>query len=142
LKQELKNMQSLTQLQPIEKLYNVAKAHGLDNKNNNRLEHIGSDQSDPFDRIRRSGLKNNIDKKGYFTPNENLVGGEDTPRESVVALLIDAGVSSRGHRRALLEPNWKYVACYKIGLIENLKELSGQEKDDMNNCWVQLFARD
>jgi uncharacterized protein YkwD len=142
LKQELKNTQSLSQLQLIEELYNVAKAHGLDNKNNNRLEHIGSDQSDPFDRIRRSGLKNNIDKKGYFTPNENLVGGEDSARESVVALLIDAGVPSRGHRRALLEPNWKYVACYKIGLIENLEELSGQEKDDMNNCWVQLFAKD
>ena len=142
LEQELKNMNPLTVLQPNEKLYNVAKAHGLDNKINHRLEHIGSDQSDPFDRVKRSGLKNYIDKDGYFAPNENLVGGEKSPRESVMALLIDAGVSSRGHRKALLEPHWKYVACYKIGLIENLQELKGHEKDDMNNCWVQLFATD
>jgi len=142
LKQELINMKPLSVLQPNEKLYDVAKAHGLDNKTNNRLEHIGSDQSDPFDRVQRSGLKNYIDKDGYFAPNENLVGGEKSPRESVVALLIDAGVSSRGHRKALLEPHWKYVSCYKIGLIENLQELKGKEMDDMNNCWVQLFATD
>ncbi len=142
LKEQLENMKPLSQLQPNEQLYNVAKAHGLDNNTHNRLEHIGTDKSDPFDRVKRSGLKNYIDSKGYFAPNENLVGGENSPRESVVALLIDAGVSSRGHRKALLEPNWEYVACYKIGLIENLKELKGQEMDDMNNCWVQLFAMD
>lgn len=142
LKEELKNMVPLSRLQPNEKLYNVARAHGLDNKNSNRFEHIGTDKSDPFERVKRSDLKNYIDEKGYFAPNENLVGGENTPRESVVALLIDAGVSSRGHRRALLQPQWEYVACYKIGVIENLKELKGQEKDDMSNCWVQLFALD
>jgi uncharacterized protein YkwD len=142
LKEELKNMQALSRLVPNEKLYNVARMHGLDNKNHNRFEHIGTDKSDPFERVKQSGLKNYIDGKGYFAPNENLVGGEDTPRESVVALLIDAGVSSRGHRRALLQPQWEYVACYKIGLIEDLKELKGQGKDDMNNCWVQLFALD
>jgi len=142
LKEELKTMKPIAQLQTHQALYNVAKAHGLDNKNNHQLEHVGSDKSDSFDRVSRSGLKNYIDSKGYFAPNENLVGGEDSPRESVVALLIDSGVSSRGHRKALLEPNWKYVACYKIGMIENLKELKGQEMDDMNNCWVQLFATD
>ena len=92
--------------------------------------------------IFRIGLKNYIDKDGNYSPNENLVGGESSPRESVVALLIDAGVYSRGHRKALLEPHWKYVACYKIGQIENLRELKGQQWDDMNNCWVQLFAMD
>ena len=142
LKTELKQLEPLIQLEPNKILYNVARNHGLDNKRNNRLDHIGSDKSDPFDRVRRSGLKNSIDEKGYFAPNENLVGGEDTPRESVVALLIDSGVSSRGHRRALLEPKWKYVACYKIGTIENMAELKGQEMNDMNNCWVQLFAKD
>jgi len=142
LKQELMNIEPLSVLQPNEKLYNVARAHGLDNKTNHQLEHIGSDQSDPFDRVKRSGLKNYIDKDGNYAPNENLVGGESSPRESVVALLIDAGVYSRGHRKALLEPHWKYVACYKIGQIENLRELKGQQWDDMNNCWVQLFAMD
>lgn len=142
LKEELENLKPLNQLEPHQGLYNVAKAHGLDNKNNHRLEHTGTDKSDPFDRVKRAGLKNYIDEKGYFAPNENLVGGEDSPKESVVALLIDSGVSSRGHRRALLQPKWEYVACYKIGLIENLNELKGQEIDDMNNCWVQFFAMD
>ncbi len=142
LKEQLKNMQPLSQLRPHQALYNVAKSHGLDNKTNNKFEHIGSDGSDPFERVKRSGLKNFIDDKGFFAPNENLVGGENTPRESVVALLIDAGVKSRGHRKALLNPKWKYVACYKIGRIENIAELKGQVSDDMNNCWVQLFALD
>ena len=142
LKAELKKMTPLPLLQTHQSLYNVAKAHGQDNKSNHRLDHVGTDNSDPFFRVKRAGLKNYIDEKGYFAPNENLVGGEDSARDSVIALLIDSGVSSRGHRKALLHPKWKYVACYKIGLIEDLEELKGQEKDDMNNCWVQLFATD
>lgn len=142
LKQQLSLLGKLSTLKPSKKLYEVAKAHGLDNKNNHQLEHTGTDGSDPFDRVKRSGLKNHIDDRGYFSPNENLVGGETTVRRSVIMLLVDAGIPNRGHRRALIDPNWEYVACYQIGKIENMPELRGSSNDDMDNCWVQLFAKD
>lgn len=141
LKTQLSLLGPMTLLQPNAALYQVAKQHGEDNRQHNQLEHTGSDGSDPFDRVKRSGLKNDVDERGYFSPNENLVGGESSVRRSVLVLLIDAGISSRGHRRALLNPKWQYVACYKIGTIENLPELRGSANDDMENCWVQLFAK-
>ena len=38
-------------------------------------------------------------------------------------------IESRGHRRTLLDPNWRYVACYKIGQVGT-----------MPNSWVQNFG--
>ena len=62
--------------------------------------------------------------------NENLVGGLNTARESVINLLIDAGIPDRGHRMTLMEPRWEYVACHKIGNI-----------GEMPNCWIQVFGK-
>lgn len=142
LKSLLKTMPKLSILKPHPKLYEVAKAHGLDNKTHNQLEHKGSDGRQSFDRVKDAGLSNSINNKGVYAPNENLVGGESNARNSVIALLIDAGISTRGHRKALIEPTWQFVACYKIGTIEDLKDLQGMglENDDMSNCWVQVFA--
>lgn len=44
---------------------------------------------------------------------ENLSYGEDTARERVIALLIDDGVPSRGHRKRILDPSYKVagIAC-------------------------------
>ena len=61
--------------------------------------------------------------------NENLVGGPESVRESVIILLIDEGIPSRGHRKTLMRPDWEYVACYKIGMV-----------GDMPNVWVQKFG--
>ena len=142
LKALLNKMDPVSQLMPHEKLYEVAKAHGLDNQNHNQLEHEGSDKSNSFERVKRSGLKNHIDANGYFSLNENLVGGETTVRKTVIGLLIDTGIPTRGHRKTLINPNWEYVACYRIGLIKNLPELKNAEVKDMDHCWVQLFAKD
>lgn len=140
LKKELNNNTStLSRLQPHQKLYQVAKAHGLDNKSHNQLEHIGTDGRSSFDRVKDAGLSISIKPNGTVAPNENLAGGEKTVRNTVIALLIDSGISTRGHRKALLEPSWTYVACYNIGTIENLKDLGGTE--DMDHCWIQFFAK-
>jgi len=143
LKSLLRKMPKLSILEPHEKLHGVAKAHGLDNKKNHQLEHQGSDGRQSFDRVKDSGLNNSINNQGVYAPNENLVGGESSVRNSVIALLIDSGIASRGHRKALIEPTWEYAACYKIGTIEDLKDLQGMglENDDMVNCWVQVFAK-
>ena len=144
LRSELMALDSLSVLKPYKKLHDVAIAHGTDNRNNNMLEHTGSDGRNSFKRVKDSGLNNNIVWKGGsgdFSPNENLATGysEVNVRSTVMMLLIDAGIASRGHRRALLDPAWKYIACYHIGTIERLPDLGG---DDAPNCWVQLFAKD
>jgi uncharacterized protein YkwD len=138
LKKELNSIPTLSRLQPHQKLYQVAKAHGMDNKQHNQLEHTGTDGRSSFDRVKDANLSISVKPDGTVAPNENLAGGENTVRNTVIALLIDDGIATRGHRRALLEPTWKYVACYKIGTIENLKDLGGTE--DMDHCWVQFFA--
>ena len=61
--------------------------------------------------------------------NENLVGGPDDIRRAVILLLVDDGIPNRGHRKALLNPAWKYVACHKVGTIGS-----------MPNSWIQNFA--
>ncbi len=138
LKKELNNISTLSRLQPHQKLYQVAKAHGLDNQRHNQLEHTGTDGRSSFDRVKDANLKISIKPDGSVAPNENLAGGESTVRNTVLALLIDDGIPTRGHRKALMEPSWKYVACYNIGTIKNLKDLGGTE--DMGHCWVQFFA--
>ena len=61
--------------------------------------------------------------------NENLVGGEKSVRILVIQLLIDSGISSRGHRYNMLDPSWKYIGCY------------GYKSEEMYN-YVQNFAKD
>jgi len=57
------------------------------------------------------------------------VGGRKNARVLVIQLLIDAGISSRGHRYNMLNPNWEYVGCY------------GYEGNSMYT-YIQNFAMD
>lgn len=45
---------------------------------------------------------------------ENLVCGEEEIRYSVLNLLIDGGVRSRGHRKNLLSPEYKEFAAFEV----------------------------
>jgi uncharacterized protein YkwD len=103
---ELKNMEPLSILLPLECLYKSAKKHGEDCKKRGFIDHTGSDGSQPWDRI--------SDACDGKSGNENIVGTVNTNyRQSVIALLVDSGISSRGHRYNMLDPEWKYVACYQ-----------------------------
>jgi uncharacterized protein YkwD len=103
---ELKNLQPLSILKPFECVYKAAKIHALDCKSRGFTDHTGSDDSSPFDRIEKQ-CKN-------MNGNENIVGGalQKGVRAMVISLLIDSGISSRGHRYNILNPDWKYVGCY------------------------------
>lgn len=118
---ELRNTPKLSILLPHEGVYKAAKLHGQEGKKKGALDHKSKNGDWPWDRIlKHAGLNNG---------GENLVGGLDKVRESVMVLLVDSGIKGRGHRKALLDPNWKYVACYEVGQV-----------GDMPYYWVQNFG--
>lgn len=119
---ELYRLPNLSTLQPLECVYQSAKKNGLDQLKRGSPDHQGSDGSMPWDRIIREcpSLKDG---------NENLVGGVADIRTAVITLLVDDGIQSRGHRRTLLQSDWRYVACHKIGTVGG-----------MPHYWLQEFA--
>jgi uncharacterized protein YkwD len=119
---ELKKTKTLSTLQPLQCVYNAAKKHGEDQKRRGDTDHQGSDGSYPWDRVKR-------ECPDLQDGNENLVGGPANIRRAVILLLVDAGIEGRGHRKTMLNPDWQYVACYKMGTVGS-----------MPNCWVQNFA--
>mgnify|MGYP000527351111 CR=1 FL=1 len=119
---QLENTPPLSILEPAECVYRAAKIHGEDRKGAGSNDHVGTDGSWPWDRI--------LKECDYLTDgNENLVGGPSSIRKAVILLLVDDGIPNRGHRSTLLNPKWKYGACYKIGQVGG-----------MPNSWVQNFA--
>ena len=70
------------------------------------LEHRGTDDSDPAGRAGRYG-------RWIQGVAENIAYGENPAREVVIQLLVDDGVSDRGHRDNILDPDWAVagVAC-------------------------------
>lgn len=120
--QELRNMPKLNTLQTTQCIYEAARKHGQDQIKMGSADHTGSDGSHSWDRVKREcpQLKDG---------NENLVGGPSDIRKAVITLLVDDGIESRGHRRTMLQNDWQYVACYKVGTVGG-----------MPNCWVQNFG--
>lgn len=53
---------------------------------------------------------------------ENISAGISSVRMTVVGLLIDLGIPSRGHRKNLLNPGFSKVACREVpGKVGNFK---------------------
>lgn len=120
--EELNNMVPQNKLLPDERLYKSAKMHGQDMVKRGYCSHTGSDNSSPFDRIKK------ILGTAYIEGQENLVGGS-SPSISVLQLLIDGGVGSRGHRYSIINPAWTHVGCFLAGNI-----------GDISDYYVQNFA--
>ena len=120
--EELKRMPSLPVLQTLPCLYTAAKKHGDDQRKKGDTDHQGSDGSWPWDRVIR-------ECKDLKDGNENLVGGPSDIRRAVILLLVDDGIEGRGHRKVMLQSDWKYIACHKMGTIGT-----------MPNCWIQQFG--
>lgn len=120
---ELRRTPKLTILQPTECIYAAAKKHGQDQRPTGDVDHVGTDGSYPWDRVKRE-CPNMLDG------GENLVAGPSSVRDCVILLLIDDGIPNRGHRRTMLKADWKYAACYKVGQVGN-----------MPNNWIQKYGR-
>ncbi len=105
---ELEKAEPVSILQPSECVYKIARKHGLDCQARGVIDHTGSDGSDPF--VRMSKICPQMASIG-----ENLAGNTSlNPRDPLIDLLIDEGISSRGHRYTILAPHWKYVACFRF----------------------------
>jgi uncharacterized protein YkwD len=124
LVEELKKMKPLNALLPSECIFNAAKKHGLDEVKRGFDGHTGSDGSSPWDRIIQGC-------PDIANGNENLCGGSrGTARAGVIILLVDGGISTRGHRYNMLDAQWTHVACYYAGDVGS-----------MPDCWVQNFGK-
>jgi hypothetical protein len=104
--EELERMSPRQILQPSKCVYLAARAHGLDCQRRGYFAHTGSDGSNPWDRVQEAC-------PDLQTGNENGAGGSADPRETVISLLLDDGISSRGHRYNILDPKWEYVGCFR-----------------------------
>lgn len=67
--------------------------------------HTGLDGSSPFDRIARYTTME-------VTAGENIDYGDKEPIEVIIALAIDDGVSTRGHRTNLFNPGYAKVGIF------------------------------
>jgi uncharacterized protein YkwD len=71
---------------------------------NGQLGHDGNDRSSPGDRISRYGSWIN-------TWGENISYSQKTARGVVLALIIDDGVRSRGHRKNIFNSKFNYAGA-------------------------------
>jgi uncharacterized protein YkwD len=69
-----------------------------------QLGHDGSDRSSPGERISRYGAWSS-------TWGENISYSQRTARGVVLALIIDDGVRSRGHRKNIFNPKFNYAGA-------------------------------
>jgi hypothetical protein len=92
---QLSKAQSAPELFPSQGMCKAARDHAEDQSKSGKTGHDGSDGSTLPDRLNRYG-------KWLTTIGENIDYGNGNAREIIIALLIDDGVSSRGHRKNLL----------------------------------------
>lgn len=124
LMNKLNRIPPLSILLPSNGIYNAARKHAMDQIPTGDIDHVGTDGSWPWDRIKKAAPT-------MKEANENIACDTGTAREVVIQLLIDAGIPGYGHRETLLNSHWTHCACYCVGKIP--KGL---------NCtyWIQNFG--
>jgi len=99
---ELQADKSLLPLSPKKGLTLAARDHAKDQAKTGATGHTGSDTSTMESRLNRYG-------RWDISAGENIDYGNGDARRIVTSLLIDDGVSSRRHRRNLLNGTFKFV---------------------------------
>ena len=120
---QLKATKPLPALKWSQILAKAAQEHVNDVGPKGAMGHVGTDGSDPGDRIERFG-------QWQGSIGENIDYGDTTPEDIVVNLLIDDGVKDRGHRTNILKSD------------HVLAGVSFGEHSDLNFICVIVFAQD
>lgn len=104
--QFLKSASSLSPLTASSGMSKAAADHVNDQGPNGNLGHTGTDGSQPWDRLNRYGQWQRV-------VGENIAYGPNTGEDVVMGLIIDDGVSDRGHRENIFKPEFRVtgVAC-------------------------------
>lgn len=104
--QSLRSMKSVPLLTPSKGMSLAAKDHVKDFVSTGTSPHVGSDHSQPWERAKRYGTWQKV-----F--GEMISLGHDKARNIVMSLVIDDGVSHRGHRKNMFNPDFRSigVAC-------------------------------
>jgi uncharacterized protein YkwD len=99
---ELMTAQALPPLSARKGLTLAARDHVADQSKSGATGHGGSDGSTAEKRINRYG-------KWDVSAGENIDYGNADARRIVIALLIDDGVPSRGHRKNLFDSSFRFI---------------------------------
>jgi len=86
-------------LSPELGLSRAARDHAEDQGQTGQVGHTGSDGSSMTGRVQKYG-------KGFSSLAENIAYGDNVARDIIIRLLIDDGVSSRGHRINIMNPQY------------------------------------
>ncbi|MGM0401773.1 MAG: CAP domain-containing protein, partial [Chloroflexota bacterium] len=119
---ELTNQERVKRgLAPLETspaLMDAARAHSEDMACNDFLDHIGSDGSDPGERISRAGYH-------WWTYGENVAGGYSTPED-----VVNGWMDSDDHRANILNPDYCHIG---VGYAYEANATFG-------HYWTQVMA--
>ena len=99
---QLKRLRPIKPLIPSRGLTQAAKDHAIDQAETGSIGHTGKDGSSAETRMNRYG-------KWEKMAGENISYGHDRIQEILLQMLVDDGVSSRGHRRNLVQPDFRFI---------------------------------
>jgi len=102
----LRSIKPIAPLNPSKGMSSGARDRVTDQQSSGSSPHMGSDGSQPRDRVNRYGTWEK-------SIGENIAYGSDKARNIVMGLIIDDGVSGRGHRKNIFNPDFRAigVAC-------------------------------
>jgi uncharacterized protein YkwD len=119
---DLKKCKKMQELKISKALNTVARMHALDMGKTGLVGHTSSDGTTFGDRLRKKA------KAGGMIA-ENCDYGNEEPLDIVMALLIDDGIKSLGHRKNILEPTYQWIGIaiekhktYRINCVMDFAE--------------------
>jgi len=98
----LHSAKSISPLTPSKGMSSGARDHVKDQGKSGFTQHKGSDGSQVWDRVNRYGTW----EKSIA---ENITCGSDKARNIVAFLIVDDGVSNRGHRKDIFNPDFRVI---------------------------------
>lgn len=108
----LMSQKPLSPLKLSETLTLAASDHAKDLAKTGMMGHTGSDGSSMADRISRRGQGQWMGSMAENVGSDFLVEGRNHALKTVMGLIIDDGVPSRGHRRNIFSPDTHYIGIY------------------------------